>query len=121
MSHQNLVHDGFKCFSLCPRLSGMLFTKDPILGTIPSSNLTPGKGGIGESYTNADWICAIRHGVKPDSRVEIFMDDYSTLSDQDLGDLIAYLIPAAMSSRSLKELTDMELTALWLYLTGTRP
>jgi len=69
----------------------MLFTNDPILGTIPSSNLTTGKGGVGVSYTDTDWIRAIRHGVKPNGRVVIFMNDYSTLSDQDLGDLIAYL------------------------------
>ena len=62
-----------------------------MLGTIPAPNLTSGNGGIGKSYSDADWIRTIRHGVKPDGRVEIFMNDYSTLSDQDLGDLIAYL------------------------------
>jgi cytochrome c553 len=78
-------------------LSGTLMMTDPIeglipiLGTIPAANLTSGKGGIGKSYTDADWVRAIRHGIKPDNRVEIFMSDYSTLSDQDLGDLIAYL------------------------------
>jgi mono/diheme cytochrome c family protein len=73
-------------------LSGTLLADDPFLGTIPASNLTSGKGGIAKSYTDADWIRAIRHGVKPNSRVEIFMYDYySTMSDQDLGALIAYL------------------------------
>ena len=78
-------------------LSGTVITKDPLagmvplLGTIPASNLTSGKGGIGASFTDADWIRAIRHGVMPDGQVEALMFDYSTLSDQDLGDLIAYL------------------------------
>ena len=73
-------------------LGGMLLTSDPFLGTIPASNLTSGKGGIAGSYTDVDWIRAIRHGVKPDGRVEIFMYDYYwTMSDLDLGDLIAYL------------------------------
>ena len=73
-------------------LSGALLAGDPFLGTIPASNLTSGIGGIARSYSDADWIRAIRHGVKPDSRVEIFMYDYySTMSDRDLGDLIAYL------------------------------
>jgi cytochrome c553 len=78
-------------------LGGTLMTNDPIegsipiLGSIPATNLTSGTGGIGQSYTDADWVRAIRHGVKPDNRVEAFMYDYSTLSDQDLGDLIAYL------------------------------
>lgn len=77
-------------------LSGMLITNDPIdgmiplLGTIPASNLTSGKGGIAKSYTDVDWVRAIRHGVTPNGRAEIFMY-VSALSDQDLGDLIAYL------------------------------
>lgn len=79
-------------------LSGTLMTNDPIegsiptLGAVPASNLTSGNGGIARSYTDADWIRAIRHGVKPNGDVEIFMSDYySTMSDQDLGDLLAYL------------------------------
>ncbi len=72
-------------------LSGSLLADDPFLGTIPASNLTSGSGGIAKSYTDADWVRAIRHGVKPDSRIEIFMYDYSTMSDRDLGALIAYL------------------------------
>lgn len=87
-------------------LSGTLMTNDPIegsiplLGTVPATNLTSGQGGIGKAYTDADWVRAIRHGVKPDNRVEVFMYDYSTLSDQDLGDLIAYLkqIPAVATN-----------------------
>jgi len=80
-------------------LSGTLLANDPIVGTIPASNLTAGKGGIAESYTDTDWIRAIRHSVKPNNRGEIFMNDYSTMSDRDLGDLIAYLkqIPPADS------------------------
>jgi hypothetical protein len=78
-------------------LSGRVITHDPVmgivptLGTIPASNLTSGKGGIATFYTDTDWIRAIRHGVMPDGEVEIFMYNYSTMSDQDLGDLIAYL------------------------------
>lgn len=78
-------------------LGGTVITSDPIdgyvpiLGTIPASNLTSGKGGIAKSYTDADWVRAIRHGVKLNGHVEIFMYDYSTMSDRDLGDLIAYL------------------------------
>lgn len=72
-------------------LSGSLLTDDAILGTIPAPNLTSGKGGIGGSYSDTDWVRALRHGVKPDGRGEAFMNNYSTLGDRDLGDLIAYL------------------------------
>lgn len=87
--HIAIVWECTKCHG--EDLSGTLLSNDPFLGTIPSSNLTSGKGGIGESYADADWIRAIRHGVMPDSGVEVFMYNYSTMSDQDLGDLIAYL------------------------------
>jgi mono/diheme cytochrome c family protein len=78
-------------------LSGTLMMNDPVegsiptFGAIPASNLTSGNGGITNSYTDTDWIRAIRHGVMPDSQVEIFMNNYSSMDDQDLGDLIAYL------------------------------
>src|SRR5215208_1132021 len=72
-------------------LSGKLISNDPFSGTIPASNLTSGSGGIASSYNDADWIRAIRHGVKPNGRAEILMNDYSAMSDQDLGALMAYL------------------------------
>ncbi len=72
-------------------LSGKLLADVPIVGTIPATNLTSGKGGAATSYSDADWVRAIRHGVKPDGRSEFFMYDYSRVSDQDLGALIAYL------------------------------
>ena len=78
-------------------LSGAIISNDPlsgivpIMGTIPAPNLTSGKGGIATSYTDTDWVRAIRHGVMPEGRGEVLMFDYSTMSDQDLGDLIAYL------------------------------
>lgn len=93
--HVSIIWTCTKCHGA--DLSGTLITNDPIegtipiLGTIPASNLTSGKGGIAKSYTDADWVRAIRYGVMPDDKVEILMNDYSTMSGQDLGDLIAYL------------------------------
>ena len=72
-------------------LGGTLMADDRLMGTIPAANLTSGRGGIARSYTDANWISAIRHGVKPNSRGEAFMYDYATMSDRDLGALIAYL------------------------------
>jgi hypothetical protein len=78
-------------------LSGRVITRDPIQGSVPffgtitASNLTSGKGGIATSYTDTDWVRSIRHGIMPDGGVEALMYDYSTMSDQDLGDLISYL------------------------------
>jgi mono/diheme cytochrome c family protein len=78
-------------------LSGRVITRDPLsgmvplMGTISVPNLTSGKGGIATSYTDTDWVRAIRHGVMPEGSGEVLMFNYSTMSDQDLGDLIAYL------------------------------
>ena len=78
-------------------LSGRVITNDPLsgivplLGTISAPNLTSGKGGIAASYTDTDWVRSIRHGVMPEGTGEVLMFDYSTMSDEDLGDLIAYL------------------------------
>jgi len=72
-------------------LSGKLISNDSFSGTIPATNLTSGNGGIASIYTDTDWIRAIRHGIKPNGRAEILMNNYSTMSDQDLGDLLAYL------------------------------
>lgn len=87
--HVAIVWGCTKCHA--ENLGGTLLANDPFLGTIPASNLTSSNGGIARSYTDIDWVRAIRHGVMPDSQVEILMYDYSAMDDQDLGDLIAYL------------------------------
>jgi cytochrome c553 len=88
--HIAIVWECTKCHG--EDLSGKLVSNDPIMGTIPAANLTSGKGGVAASYTDVDWVRAIRHGVKPNGQVEIYMHDYySTMIDRDWGDLIAYL------------------------------
>ncbi len=72
-------------------LSGKMLSDDPFIGTIPAANLTSGKGGVGASYSDTDWIHTIRYGIEPDGHATIFMNNYAVLSDKDLGDLIAYL------------------------------
>lgn len=74
-------------------LGGQVFIDDPALGRLVASNLTAGAGGIGGSYTDADWVRSIRHGVGPDGKPLLFMpsDEFNSLSDDDLGALIAYV------------------------------
>lgn len=74
-------------------LGGGPFFEDPSLGYVDAPNLTSGKGGIGATYTDADWVRAIRHGVKP-SGLSVFImpsNDYYYYSDADLGGIIAYV------------------------------
>lgn len=75
-------------------LAGKIISRERVSlmgGRIPASNLTSGKGGIAKFYNETDWVRAIRHGVKPNGQGEIFMYNYSAMSDRDLGDLIAFL------------------------------
>jgi cytochrome c553 len=74
-------------------LSGTAFLDDPMLGKIPARNLTPGKGGAGSEFTDGDWVRAIRYGVNPESQSLIVMPSsyFYYFSDNDLGDIIAYL------------------------------
>lgn len=75
------------------RLGGQVFLDIPP-GKIVAPNLTRGRGGIGSSYTDADWDRAVRHGIRPDGRTILpFMPFrmYNRLSDADAEALIAYL------------------------------
>jgi mono/diheme cytochrome c family protein len=59
-----------------------------------SPNLTSGENSVTSRYSEADWVRAVRHGVKPDGRPLMIMpsEDYSRLSDADLSALISYIV-----------------------------
>ena len=64
-----------------------------MLAILSASNLTKGQGGVGASYTDADFVRALRHGVRPDGKSFLIMPAnlYAHLSDADVGALIAYI------------------------------
>lgn len=74
-------------------LAGRLMSDSPIYGRVFTPNLTRGTGGVGDEYTDVDWVRAIRHGLARDGRVFAFMpvDHYYHVPDGDLADVIAYL------------------------------
>jgi cytochrome c553 len=74
-------------------MGGKLFIDGGPLGTIYSSNLTPGKGSRVASYTDAQLEAAIRHGIRPNGRGLMIMpsDEYYNLSDEDVSAIIAYV------------------------------
>lgn len=74
------------------RLEGSVFVDAPPF-RITATNLTPGEGGIGQTYSDADWDRAIRHGVRPDGRPNLIMPSplFHQLSDEDTAALISYL------------------------------
>lgn len=76
-----------------PRMEGNIYLDDPAIGQVNASNLTSGRGGVAGSYKDRDWIHAIRHGIRPDGTPLLFMPstEFYFLSDEDLGDVIAYI------------------------------
>nr|WKN37445.1 cytochrome c [Tunicatimonas sp. TK19036] len=74
------------------KLEGMTMIDDPAIGRVSSSNLTAGEGGIGQRYTDDDWLRALRHGLAQDHTSLMIMPstEYSKMSDRDIGALIAY-------------------------------
>jgi len=92
-------------------LAGTAFFEDPALGSIPAPNLTAGKGGVGGRYSDADFVRAIRHGVRSDGTPLMIMPSGSFyyLSDEDLGSIIAYITSASAEDNDLgeKELSPM--------------
>jgi mono/diheme cytochrome c family protein len=74
-------------------LGGKLISDDAVFARLWSANLTRGKGGVGGTFKDADYVRAIRYGVKPDGKPLIFMpsDAYTHFSDADLAAIIAYV------------------------------
>jgi cytochrome c553 len=83
---------------LCARchgenMGGQVYFDAPGLLRIPSPNLTAGKGGVGQTYTDEDWLRAIRHGIGKDDRALFFMPApaFQAFSQEDTAALLAYL------------------------------
>ena len=75
-------------------LAGGEFINAPAVAVLYAANLTAGHGGAAARYaSNADWERAIRQGVDPSGRALLFMPahEFYSLSDADLGALIAYI------------------------------
>lgn len=74
-------------------LKGAQLGEEDAFGLFVASNLTSGKGGVGSSFSDADWERAIRHGIGGDGRVLIAMpaEFFSHYSDEDLAALLAYI------------------------------
>jgi mono/diheme cytochrome c family protein len=74
-------------------LGGEMLAEGGPMGTLAAPNLTAGKGGLGATFTDADWVRGIRHGVHQDGTTLLIMpcEAFVYMNERDLGDLIAYL------------------------------
>ncbi|MEO7353765.1 MAG: cytochrome c [Gemmatimonadales bacterium] len=105
-----------------PNLAGGTFIDSPVFARLWARNLTPGKGGAGATYSDADWVRSIRHGIRPDGKPLLFMpsQEFNQLSDHDLGALIAWLktrapVDTAYPASSVGPIGRM------IFLTGKLP
>lgn len=74
-------------------LGGAVMIDEFPVGLFYGPNLTAGSGGVGATYSDEDWVRALRHGVGLDQKPLLFMpsQEFYYLSDEDLAALIAYL------------------------------
>ena len=84
-----------------PDMGGKTFIDSPPVATLSGTNLTPGKDGV--RLDDEALVRAIRHGVGPSGRSLLFMpsQEFSSLSESDLGDLLAYLHSLSPVDRQL--------------------
>jgi len=75
------------------QLQGLVYLDNPAIGQVITPNLTAGKGGIGAQRTDTDLLRSIRHGIRPDGTLLLFMPstEFYYLSDTDIGRVIAYI------------------------------
>jgi mono/diheme cytochrome c family protein len=99
----------------------VLFDAGP-LGTVVSSNLTAGRGGVLQSYSDGQLERAIRHGVSAEGRALAVMPsaDFAAMSDADVQALIAYLRSVPAVDRELPKTTVRTLGRA-LYVFGQLP
>jgi mono/diheme cytochrome c family protein len=102
-------------------LSGHTFTDAPPF-LLVASNLTRGLGGVGNTYSDADWVRAIRYGVRPDGKSLLFMPSkhFAQISDADLGAIIAYIKSAPPVDHE-QEPSRLRLLGRFLMLIGEYP
>jgi mono/diheme cytochrome c family protein len=74
-------------------LEGKVYLDNPAIGKVISQNLTTGSGGVGSALSDEDWVRSIRYGIRPNGTPLLFMPstEFYYLSDEDLGDVIAYI------------------------------
>ncbi len=99
--------------------AGGVMIDDPMIGRLLGPNLT--KGGVTRDYTPQDWDRAVRHGILADGTVSAMPSmDYLRMSDQELGDIVAYIesFPARPAVVSRPELGPL---GAFLIATGELP
>src|ERR1019366_6820717 len=103
-------------------LGGRIMSDNPAMGRWTTTNLTRGRGGIGGSMRDEDWVGAVPHAVGPDGRPLLIMPAlvYRNLSVGDVGQIVAYVKSVPPVDRELPPLT-LGLVARGLIATNKVP
>lgn len=74
-------------------LSGRHFFDAMPVASLWGTNLTSGANGVGATYSDEDFVRAIRSGVRPDGSALLFMPsyEYRALGPEDLGALVSWI------------------------------
>jgi mono/diheme cytochrome c family protein len=71
---------------------------------VVAPNITAGFNGVTGAYQAADWVRAVRHGVKPNGNPVLMMpsEDYNRFTDEDMAALVSYAqqMPAVPGERA---------------------
>ncbi len=87
-------------------LGGKVVMENAAFGRLVSANLTRGRGGIGASYSDQDFVRTLLHGVRPDGRSVTFMPSADfKFTAADLGAIIAYIKSVPPVDRELPEMS----------------
>jgi len=101
---EHLVRNVIDC-TLChgEDLGGAVYSSSAAIGTVAGPNLTHGKGGLPAGYSDADYVRAIRRGVRSNGRSLIVMPSevFSHLSQEDLAAVLAFLKQAPPVDRDV--------------------
>lgn len=101
---------------------GGIIVDDPALGIVVAPNLTTGENGAGAELSDEDIARVLRYGVLPDGRSVRVMpsDDYTHMSQADLGAVIAYVRSLPPVDSDWPE-TELRMLGRILLATGQLP
>ena len=88
-------------------LGGGVYADMGPVGVVAGPNLTRGRGGLATTFELADWVRAIRYGVRRDGTSLIMMpsEEFTNMSDEDVSSIVAYLEQAPPVDREVSKTT----------------